>query len=514
MRQHGLLNVLKSRCLPVSVSVPSLDPAFALHVLPHSGADRLARLAARACGVPIAIIAALENDEAQFVAGTGFSAQEREGLVALCEATLETPPRQPLLPARCAPEVGFYRGLPLSREDGTLLGVLAVMDKPARGLSPEQEEDLETLAGLAAAQLEARHAGAPQAAQTGEDAQRLATRLGITLESITEGFYTLDPQWRFSYLNREGARLLGRPPTELLGKSIWKEFGRDQHLVLGAGARGGGGQLPGGVRGPVCAARQMVRDTRLPLSRRGGDLFPRRQRAAQGARAAHAAGDQHLAAQRHRDDCRSRSLGPARAAHHLRQQCLRAAHGLQPGRGAGPFAAPAVRPVDAAQRTRALAQRLPEGRTGAGRTHHLQKERPAFLDGSRHRAGGRRCRRVRHALGGGGARHHAAQGGGKRDQAPGLLRPADPVAEPPAADGKAGQGAAAQPPASARRRADVHRPGQLQDAQRHHGPPEGRPAAAAGGQAPGRLRAADRHGGAPGRRRICGHAGGPGPGPR
>jgi diguanylate cyclase (GGDEF)-like protein/PAS domain S-box-containing protein len=209
----------------VSVSVPSLDPAFALHVLPHSGADRLARLAARACGVPIAIVAALENDEARFVAGTGFSAQEREGLLALCGATLETPPRQPLLPARGAPEIGFYRGLPLSREDGTLLGVLAVMDKAARGLSPDQEEDLETLAGLAAAQLDARHARPEQAAQqTEEDAQRLATRLGITLESITEGFYTLDPQWRFSYLNREGARLLGRPPTELLGKSIWKEF--------------------------------------------------------------------------------------------------------------------------------------------------------------------------------------------------------------------------------------------------------------------------------------------------
>lgn len=209
----------------MSVSVPSVAPAaFALHVLPHSGADRLARLAARACGVPIAIVAALENGEAAFVAGTGFSAQEREGLVALCSATLETPPRQPPLPARGAAQISFYRGLPLSREDGTLLGVLAVMDKTARSLGPEQEEDLETLAGLAAAQLDARHAGAPQATQTGEDAQRLATRLGITLESITEGFYTLDPQWRFSYLNREGARLLGRPSTELLGKSIWKEF--------------------------------------------------------------------------------------------------------------------------------------------------------------------------------------------------------------------------------------------------------------------------------------------------
>jgi diguanylate cyclase (GGDEF)-like protein/PAS domain S-box-containing protein len=209
----------------VSVSVPTVDSAFALHVLPHSGADRFTRLAARTCGAPIAIVVALEDGEAVFSSGTGFSPQEREGLIALCEATLETPPRQPPLPARSAPDIHFYRGFPLTREDGTLLGALAVMDKVARELSAEQEEDLETLASLAARQLDAQHSHALQAVQqTDEDAQRLATRLGITLESITEGFYTLDTQWRFNYLNREGARLLGRPASELLGKSIWKEF--------------------------------------------------------------------------------------------------------------------------------------------------------------------------------------------------------------------------------------------------------------------------------------------------
>jgi hypothetical protein len=57
---------------------------------------------------------AFEGGEAVFSAGTGFSPQEREGLVALCEATLETPPRQPQLPARCAPDICFYRGLPLA----------------------------------------------------------------------------------------------------------------------------------------------------------------------------------------------------------------------------------------------------------------------------------------------------------------------------------------------------------------------------------------------------------------
>ncbi|MGH8831057.1 MAG: EAL domain-containing protein [Polaromonas sp.] len=203
----------------------------------HPDADRLTLLAARLCDAPIALVVLFENGQAVFRSGSGFAAEEREGLMTLCAATLETPPRCPLLPAPCAPGIRFYRGMPLAREDGALLGVLAVMDRAPRSLSPEQEEDLDTLAGLAAGQLDlhqqrqARHVldadrdrTRTAMRQTEEDAQRLATRLGTALESITDGFYTLDAQWRFTYLNREGARLLCRPSTALLGKSIWKEF--------------------------------------------------------------------------------------------------------------------------------------------------------------------------------------------------------------------------------------------------------------------------------------------------
>jgi len=200
----------------------------------HSEADRLTRLAARSCGVPIAMVVLLEDGQAVFSAGTGFAVQAREGLVTLCAATLETPLCAPTLPAPYAPGIRFYRGFQMIAEDGTLLGLLAVMDNLPRSLSREQEEGLQTLAGLMAGQMESRrqrqaldtghpHVGTTMR-QTQEDAQRLATRLSITLENITEGFYTLDAQWRFNYLSRKGERLLGRPSEELLGKSIWKEF--------------------------------------------------------------------------------------------------------------------------------------------------------------------------------------------------------------------------------------------------------------------------------------------------
>ncbi|WON73598.1 EAL domain-containing protein [Nitrosospira sp. Is2] len=44
------------------------------------------------------------------------------------------------------------------------------------------------------------------------------------LESITDAFYTLDREWRFTYLNNEAQRLLRLSSDELLGKNIWKEF--------------------------------------------------------------------------------------------------------------------------------------------------------------------------------------------------------------------------------------------------------------------------------------------------
>jgi len=44
------------------------------------------------------------------------------------------------------------------------------------------------------------------------------------LETITQGFFALDPEWRFTYINREGQRILRRAPNELIGKSIWDEY--------------------------------------------------------------------------------------------------------------------------------------------------------------------------------------------------------------------------------------------------------------------------------------------------
>ena len=58
-----------------------------------------------------------------------------------------------------------------------------------------------------------------------EDALREANqRTASILESITDAFFTLDAQWRFTYVNTQAERLLFRPREELLGCRIWDEF--------------------------------------------------------------------------------------------------------------------------------------------------------------------------------------------------------------------------------------------------------------------------------------------------
>jgi PAS domain S-box-containing protein len=44
------------------------------------------------------------------------------------------------------------------------------------------------------------------------------------LESISEPFYAVDTQWRFTYLNRMAEKVLGASREKLIGKNIWEEF--------------------------------------------------------------------------------------------------------------------------------------------------------------------------------------------------------------------------------------------------------------------------------------------------
>ncbi|MEO7008385.1 MAG: PAS domain S-box protein, partial [Caldimonas sp.] len=73
-----------------------------------------------------------------------------------------------------------------------------------------------------------------------EQVRALAAQLSKTVESITDAFFTLDRDWRFTYVNAEAERLSQRTRTELMGRVIWdvipgagnSEFERQYRLAV------------------------------------------------------------------------------------------------------------------------------------------------------------------------------------------------------------------------------------------------------------------------------------------
>src|SRR3954468_20183556 len=56
------------------------------------------------------------------------------------------------------------------------------------------------------------------------EAEESARRMNDVLERISDAFFALDDQWRFTYVNEKAALLLQRQRPEMLGKVIWEEF--------------------------------------------------------------------------------------------------------------------------------------------------------------------------------------------------------------------------------------------------------------------------------------------------
>jgi PAS domain S-box-containing protein len=60
--------------------------------------------------------------------------------------------------------------------------------------------------------------------QLEKDKQDTYCTLHTTLESMNEGFVSLDRQWRYAYVNKAAAHLMGRDVAEMLGRVCWEVF--------------------------------------------------------------------------------------------------------------------------------------------------------------------------------------------------------------------------------------------------------------------------------------------------
>jgi len=60
--------------------------------------------------------------------------------------------------------------------------------------------------------------------QAMEQIRRLAERQSTIFESITDAFFTVNPDWRITYVNQRSEEILGYGREELLGNTLWEVF--------------------------------------------------------------------------------------------------------------------------------------------------------------------------------------------------------------------------------------------------------------------------------------------------
>jgi PAS domain S-box-containing protein len=213
---------------------------------PEEAYDNLARLAAFICGTPIALVNFIDEHRQWFKAklginvtemprGVGFSylCQETQGVVVVPDALADDRLASNTV-VTSYPYVRFYAGVPLFTSQGEILGTLCVLDHEPKQLSQQQIDALVALSRLVINQLELRRSVRDvaqitekliQQEQTARlESEAVSDRISNILESITDAFFALDQEWRFTYINRQAARLLQRNQTELLGQSIWEVF--------------------------------------------------------------------------------------------------------------------------------------------------------------------------------------------------------------------------------------------------------------------------------------------------
>ena len=133
---------------------------------PDGAFDRITALAARRCGVPIAIISIVDEDRIWFKSHHGVAVEQIDRAPGLCASAILSDAPYIVEDARADPRslanplvagdfgLQFYAAVPLTTSDGHNLGTLCVIDKEPRPIDQEQIEDLKDLASVVMDQLE------------------------------------------------------------------------------------------------------------------------------------------------------------------------------------------------------------------------------------------------------------------------------------------------------------------------------------------------------------------------
>ena len=189
---------------------------------PEAVFDRVANLAARLIGVPVATITFVDGDRQWYKAAVGVPLMEMPRGVSFCAHTilgteplvvpdLRLDPRfadNPLVAG--APHARFYAGVPLHDDDGHNLGTLCAIDLEARELAPAQLAILEDLAEIAMDALRYRRA------------MNEKNDLMAAIENIDAGVVVTDslaPDAPIIFSNAAFDRITGYSAADFLGKN-------------------------------------------------------------------------------------------------------------------------------------------------------------------------------------------------------------------------------------------------------------------------------------------------------
>lgn len=105
---------------------------------------------------------------------------------------------------------------PFVGQDDRNIGIILLLEKLRGDFTADDEAMLTQLAYMAATAIEN--------ARLHEAVRETKSWLENILSSITDAFFTIDHDWRLTYMNRAAERLLRRPSHELVGRRLWDAF--------------------------------------------------------------------------------------------------------------------------------------------------------------------------------------------------------------------------------------------------------------------------------------------------